>query len=265
MNITGVVLATVVVSVIGILVGLMLGFVGAKFKVKVNEKEVAVRELLPGNNCGACGYAGCDGLAAAIANGTAPVNACPVGGSSVANAISEVMGVETQEKEKQVAFVKCTGPCEKTKIQYHYYGIADCKKAAVVPGGGEKACNYGCMGYGSCVKVCEFDAIHIVDGVAVVDKEKCVACGKCISTCPNHLIELIPYQEQYMVGCNINDKGKAVKEVCEAGCIGCMLCTKVCETGAITVKDNLAHIDTSKCTNCGKCAEKCPVKVIQKR
>ena len=105
MNITGVVLATVVVSVIGILVGLMLGFVGAKFKVKVNEKEVAVRELLPGNNCGACGYAGCDGLAAAIANGTAPVNACPVGGSSVANAISEVMGVETQEKEKQVAFV----------------------------------------------------------------------------------------------------------------------------------------------------------------
>lgn len=265
MNITGVVLAVIVVSVIGILVGLMLGIVGAKFKVKVNEKEVAVRELLPGNNCGGCGYAGCDGLAAAIANGAAPVNACPVGGAVVANAISNVMGVSAEEKEKQVAFVKCTGTCEKTKIQYYYYGIADCKKAAVVPGSGEKACSYGCMGYGSCVEACKFDAIHIINGVAVADKEKCVACGKCIAACPNHLIEFVPYSAEYMVGCNSNEKGKAVKEVCEAGCIGCMLCTKACESGAVTVKDNLAHIDADKCTNCGKCAEKCPVKVIQKK
>ena len=173
------------------------------------------------------------------------------------------MGVAGGTAEKKVAFVKCKGTCDKTKVQYNYYGVDDCKKVSVVPGAGEKACTYGCMGYGSCVKACAFDAIHVVDGVAVVDKEKCVACGKCVSSCPNHLIELVPYKAEHLVQCSSHDKGKDVKSVCESGCIGCTLCTKQCEFDAIHMEDNLAVIDYEKCTNCGKCAEKCPVKVIQ--
>ena len=163
---------------------------------------------------------------------------------------------------KKVAFVKCKGTCDKTKVQYNYYGMDDCKKITVVPGAGEKACVYGCMGYGSCVKACAFDAIHVVDGVAVVDKEKCVACGKCVASCPNHLIELVPYTAEHLVQCSSHDKGKEVKAKCESGCIACTLCTKQCEFDAIHMDNNVAVIDYEKCTNCGKCAAKCPVKVI---
>ena len=133
---------------------------------------------------------------------------------------------------------------------------------SVVPGTGEKACSYGCMGYGSCVKACEFDAIHVVDGVAVVDKEKCVACGKCTEACPLGLITLVPYNAEHLVQCNSHDKGKEVKAKCDNGCIGCTLCTKQCEFDAIHMDNNVAVIDYEKCTNCGKCAEKCPTKVI---
>jgi len=132
----------------------------------------------------------------------------------------------------------------------------------IAPNGGPKGCTYGCMGYGSCVKACPFDAIHIVNGIAVVDKGKCKACGKCVAVCPRHLIEIIPYKSNYTVNCSSNDKGKDVMSACSVGCIGCMLCTKQCEFGAITVENNIAHIDYSKCTGCGKCAEKCPKKII---
>lgn len=258
-----IIIATSVLGGTALIIGILLGIAGEKLQVEVDEKELQVRELLPGNNCGGCGYPGCDGLASAIAAGKAEVNSCPVGGLNVANKISEVMGVTLEEKEKQVAFVRCGGTCDKTKKKYNYYGIEDCRKAVIAPGGGDKACSYGCLGYGSCVKECLFDAIHIVDGIAVVDKEKCVACGKCVNTCPNSLIELIPYSADYRVQCMSNDKGKDVKTVCDAGCIGCTLCTRVCESKAITVENNLAKIDYSKCTNCGKCAEKCPVKIIR--
>ena len=259
-----IIIATAVLGVTALIIGILLGVAGEKLQVEVDEKELKVRELLPGNNCGGCGYPGCDGLATAIASGSAKVNSCPVGGINVANKISEVMGVKLEEKEKQVAFVKCGGTCEKSKKKYNYYGIQDCRKAVIAPGGGDKACSYGCLGYGSCVNECLFDAIHIVDGIAVVDKEKCVACGKCVSTCPNNIIELIPDTAEYRVQCISNDKGKDVKMVCDAGCIGCKLCTKVCASNAITVENNLAKIDYNKCINCGKCAEKCPVKIIRK-
>lgn len=126
--------------------------------------------------------------------GKAPVNACPVGGAPVGEKIAAIMGVEAGSSEKKVAFVKCKGTCDKTKVQYEYHGIEDCAKASVVPGGGAKACSYGCTGFGTCVKACKFDAIHVVDGVAVVDKEKCVACGACVAACPKHLIDLVPYK-----------------------------------------------------------------------
>ena len=261
--VTGIIIAAAVVGILGILIGIFLGIASEKFKVEVDEKEILVRNELPGNNCGGCGYAGCDALTKAIAAGQAEVGACPVGGASTAEKIGAIMGVAGGTTEKKVAFVKCTGTCDKTKVQYNYYGVDDCKKVSVVPGAGEKACTYGCMGYGSCVKACAFDAIHVVDGVAVVDKEKCVACGKCVSSCPNHLIELVPYKAEHLVQCSSHDKGKDVKSVCESGCIGCTLCTKQCEFDAIHMENNLAVIDYEKCTNCGKCAEKCPVKVIQ--
>ena len=261
--VTGIIIAAAVVGILGILIGIFLGIASEKFKVEVDEKEILVRNELPGNNCGGCGYAGCDALAKAIAAGQAEVGACPVGGASTAEKIGAIMGVAGGTAEKKVAFVKCKGTCDKTKVQYNYYGVDDCKKVSVVPGAGEKACTYGCMGYCSCVKACAFDAIHVVDGVAVVDKEKCVACGKCVSSCPNHLIELVPYKAEHLVQCSSHDKGKDVKSVCESGCIGCTLCTKQCEFDAIHMEDNLAVIDYEKCTNCGKCAEKCPVKVIQ--
>ena len=259
---TGILIAVAVVAGVGIVIGILLGVAGEKFKVEVDEKEIAVRELLPGNNCGGCGYPGCDGLAAAIAKGEMPPSACPVGGEAVAAKISEVMGVENAENTRYVAFVKCAGDCEKAKDVYEYVGPRDCKLAQNNPNSGPKACTYGCMGYGSCVKACPFDAIHIVNGIAVVDKGKCKACGKCVAVCPRHLIEIIPYKSNYTVNCSSNDKGKDVMSACSVGCIGCMLCTKQCEFGAITVENNIAHIDYSKCTGCGKCAEKCPKKII---
>ncbi len=259
---TGMLLAAVIIGAIGIIIGVLLGVASEKFKVEVDEKEILVRAELPGNNCGGCGFPGCDGLAAAIAAGTAAVNACPVGGPDVANKIAEIMGVESGSADKKVAFVKCKGTCDKTKVQYNYFGIDDCSKVAVVPGAGEKACTYGCMGYGSCVKACAFDAIHVVDGVAVVDKEKCVSCGKCIAACPNNLITLVPYSAKHLVQCSSHDKGKDVKAKCDVGCIACTLCIKQCEFDAIHMDNNVAVIDYEKCTNCGKCAAKCPAKVI---
>lgn len=258
----GVLVATTIVAGVGLFIGLFLGFAAKTFEVKVDEREILVRELLPGANCGGCGYPGCDGLASAIAKGNAPVNACPVANKSAHTKIAEVMGAIVAEDEKKVAFVKCVGTCDKTQVKYEYYGVQDCKKVAMVPGKGNKKCSYGCMGYGSCVKVCAFDAIHIVNGIALVDKEKCTGCSTCTAQCPNKLIEMVPAEARHLVACSSLDKGKDVKAACSAGCIGCKLCVKACEFDAITVENNLAYIDYHKCTNCGKCSVACPTKVI---
>jgi len=256
--------AVVLTGVVALLIGLLLGIAGKFFAVEVDEKEVAVRNELPGNNCGGCGFPGCDGLAHAIACGQAPVNGCPVGGEPVAEKIAAIMGVDAGASEKKVAFVRCGGTCDKAGVKSNYYGVNDCAMAMTVPGQGSKTCNYGCMGFGTCVKACPFDAIHVVNGVAVVDREACKACGKCVAACPKNLIELIPYKASYFVGCQSKDKGKDVRFACEAGCIGCGLCMKNCEAGAIKVEGNLATIDPSLCTGCGTCFEKCPTKAIKK-
>ena len=260
----GVILAGVVVGVVGIIVAVLLGIAAEAFKVEVDERVVAVREELPGNNCGGCGYAGCDGLAAAIVAGDARVDQCPVGGAAVGAKIAAILGVEATASEPKVAYVKCAGTCDKAGRKYNYYGVDDCLKAVIVPGGGAKICSYGCLGLGSCVNVCEFDAIRIADGVAKVDPEACKACGKCASTCPRHLIDMLPKSalERSVVVCSSHDKGKGVKDACEVGCIGCGVCKKQCEAGAIDIVNNLAVIDYEKCTGCGKCAAKCPRKII---
>ena len=258
----GIITATVIVGVVGLIVGLFLGIAAISFKVEVDEREEAILEVLPGNNCGGCGYAGCSGLAAAIVKGEAPVNACPVGGENVGNKVAEIMGVEAEAGNRKVAFVHCKGDCNKAKSDYQYFGVEDCAMVAFVPGGGPKSCNYGCLGYGSCVKACPFDAIHVVDGIAVVDKEACKACGKCVAACPKNLISLVPYDAKHIVACSSKDKGPVAMKVCDVACIGCGLCKKNCPSGAIEVVDFHAVIDQEKCTKCGKCAEVCPKKCI---
>lgn len=255
--------AALIVGGVGFMIGIILSVSGKFLAVPVDEKAVAIRDVLPGNNCGGCGFAGCDGLAAAIAEGECAPNACPVGGAEVAAKISEIVGIEA-EVVKNVAYVKCAGDCDHAKEKYNYVGNYSCADAANIPGGGAKACSYGCLGLGSCVKACEFDAIHVVNGKAVVDKEKCVACGKCIAACPKKLIELIPYEAGYVVKCSSKDRGMEVKKSCTAGCIGCGLCARNCEYGAVQFVNNIAHIDQSKCQSCGVCMEKCPVEAIVK-
>ncbi len=259
---TGVILAMVIVGVTGCLIGFFLCIASEKFKVETDPREDAIIEVLPGNNCGGCGYAGCSGLAAAIVAGEAAVNQCPVGGTEVGAQIGEIMGVESGYSERRVAFVRCSGNCEKAVDRYDYQGVEECTSMYLVPGGGPKACTYGCMGFGSCVRACPFDAIHIVDGIAVVDRENCKGCEKCAITCPRHLIEMIPYDSAYAVSCASKGSAKEIALVCKAGCIGCHLCEKNCPTGAITVTDNIAHINQTICTGCGACAAKCPKKVI---
>ena len=252
---------TLVIAAIGVIVGVGLVYTGKKFAVEVDPKETAVREKLPGNNCGACGFAGCDALAGAIARGEAPVNACPVGGAPVAEAIGDIMGTKAGSMERKVAFVACKGNCDVTKNQGNYIGVKDCR-AAVLSGMNITDCNYGCLGFGSCAEVCPQQAISIRNGVAVVNRSRCVSCGLCAKACPRGLISLIPESRIIRVQCSNRDKGPQVKKVCTAGCIGCGLCAKQCESGAVEFDGTLARINPDKCTLCGKCAAKCPVKVI---
>lgn len=262
MSVSAILIAALVVGCVGILIGFFLGVSGEKFKVEVDPREEAILEVLPGNNCGGCGYAGCSGLAAAIVKGEAPVNQCPVGGAPVGEKVGAIMGVEAEAGERLAAFVKCAGTCEKAKTDYEYTGVEDCNAMRYLPGKGPKTCNYGCYGFGSCVKACPFDAIHVIDGIAVVDRDACKACGKCVAACPQKLIELLPYEAKHIVQCSSHDKGKDVMAACSAGCIACHLCEKNCPSDAVHVEDNIAYIDQSKCTKCGICAEKCPKKII---
>lgn len=186
-------------GIMGLLFALLLGFASKIFAVEVDERIPKVRECLPGANCGGCGYPGCDGLAAAIVAGTAPINGCPVGGAAAAEKIGKVMGVEAASGEKMVAHVHCNGGCN-AKDKTKYEGLQDCS-AAMRVAGGPKECAFGCMGLGSCVKACPFDALHLVNGTALVDPEKCVACGKCVATCPKKLIDLVPAKNVVHVNC----------------------------------------------------------------
>lgn len=262
MSVTAILTAVLVVGGVGLFLGLFLGIAGIAFKVEVDEKEEAVLGVLPGNNCGGCGYAGCSGLAAAIAKGEAAVNTCPVGGEPVAKKVADIMGVDAGESKRMTAFVQCKGDCEKAKTDYEYTGVEDCTMVKFVPNGGSKSCNYGCLGYGNCVKACQFDAIHVENGVAVVDKEKCKACGKCVAACPKGLIDLIPYDAKCVVACNNKDKGPVTMKACTVGCIGCSICAKNCPAEAITIDSFNATIDQDKCIGCGVCKEKCPKKTI---
>ena len=254
--------ALILLGATGLVVGLFIGVASIFFKTEKNEKKEAILKMLPGNNCGGCGYPGCEGLAQAISEGKAPCDACPVGGAPVAQEIGAYLGETVDASVRKVAFVQCGGDEKKAEVDYEYVGLRDCKMAGVLPGGGAKTCNYGCLGLGSCVKACKFDAIHIENGIAVADPKKCTGCGQCVKACPKHLITLIPYNAPVMVLCSSCDKGPDVMKSCKIGCIGCGICKKTCQHDAITIDQFCATIDPKKCVGCGECVEKCPRKVI---
>lgn len=260
--ITNIIIVSLLIGGIGLLIGLLLVFAQKKLAVEIDPNEEAIRSILPGNNCGGCGYPGCDGLAKAIAQGNAPANSCPVGGPTCAKKIAAIMGVEAEEDVRHVAFVHCVGDCEKAVSDYTYHGIYECTMMRYAPNGGSKRCNDGCLGYGSCVKVCKFNAISIVNGVAVVDKEKCTACGQCTKACPKHLITMVPYDAKAKIACHSSQKGKVVMDACKNGCISCTKCVRTCPNNAIVMSNNVPMIDYRVCTNCGECVASCPRKSI---
>ena len=259
---SNVLFAVLVLGVIAVAFGIILSVAAKIFEVEVDERLPLIQACLAGANCGGCGYPGCGGCAEAILAGKAPVNACAPAGAEGAAKIAEIMGMEAPSGEKMVAHVLCNGG-EAALKQFDYVGIKDCMAATKVAGA-PLACSFGCLGFGSCVKACQFDAIKINDkGVAEVDKEKCTNCGACREACPRHIIAEVPYKQKVFVNCMNKDKGAAATKVCANSCIGCGLCEKTCKFDAIHVVNNVAVIDYSKCKNCTMCAKACPKNAIE--
>ncbi len=258
---SNVLFAFCVLGGLGIVFGLVLAVASRVFHVEEDPRIAEVAGCLNGANCGACGFAGCNAYAEAVVKEDAPRNLCAPGGAETAAKVAGIMGEAPGEFIRQVAFVRCSGG-SKAYNKYKYDGVKDCALASGSIGGGPRSCAYGCLGYGSCVSVCKFGAIHIVDGVAKVDREKCQGCMACVSVCPKKLIVALPYDAVGAIPCNNTDKGGITRKVCESGCLGCHLCEKNCPNNAVHIVNNLSVKDFSKCQSCGICAEKCPRKLI---
>ena len=254
--------SVLVLGALGAIFGALLAFASKIFYVEVDPKQAAVRECLAGANCGGCGYPGCDGYAAAVARGEAPCNKCVACAPEMHAKIAEIMGASNEEAEKMVAFVPCSGCTDVAEPRFNYTGPEDCRAAMLFGGKSSKLCTFACIGLGNCAKACKFDAMHIVDGVAKVDRYNCVGCGACVDACPKSIVKLIPESQKIMPACRNNDKGAQVMKVCKVGCIGCMKCQRECPADAITVVNNLAQVDVSKCVQCGHCADICPRHII---
>lgn len=248
---------------LGLVAGLLLSIFSKIFAVETDEKIEEVITVLPGLNCGVCGYSGCENYAKNIVHNGAPTNKCVPGGDKTSQKISEILGTEFEDVTETVAFVACGGRVpDKTHDSYVYEGEKTCA-ACNLYYKGKGICDYGCIGYGDCVKQCAFDAIHIVDEVAVVDPAKCTGCTMCARACPKDLIHIRDAVKQVFVSCSSCNNGKATVQRCENGCIACHKCEKVCPSDAIHVIDNCAVIDYDKCTNCHECVENCPRHCIE--
>ncbi len=249
-----------ILLVLAMLFAIALAYLGKKLAVSCDERIDQVRDCLSGANCGACGYAGCDGFATALVEGKAELSSCNATSKEKKEEIAEILGLtDTGEATKVV--VCCHGG-QDAKDKYDYVGYGDCRSMELLAGG-RKQCAWGCLGTGSCVDACQHHAVTVKQkGYSEVSLSKCISCGRCISVCPKKIIKRIPASATYYVACSNHQKGKEVRELCTKGCIACGICVKQCEVGAITIVDNLATIDYTKCINCGKCAAKCPQRCI---
>ncbi|MEG0829263.1 MAG: RnfABCDGE type electron transport complex subunit B [Anaerovoracaceae bacterium] len=253
-----------VVVVIGLVAGIILTIASKLMFVPVDEVIASIREALPGANCGACGYAGCDDYAAALGEDpdkSLSTALCPVGGPDLAVDLAGILGVEVDDAEPKTAMVMCNGTSGVAKQIMEYSRIGTCK-AATQFYGGQWACAYGCLGLGDCAIACPYDAIKVSDGLARVDRDKCIGCGLCAKVCPKHIISIQNKKNLVYVACTSNTPGAATRKRCTVGCIGCMKCQKVCKFDAIFVENNLARVDFNKCVNCGLCEKECPTKAI---
>lgn len=257
-----IILTVAIIAGIGLVFAIVLTVASKLLAVPVDPNVEKVREVLPGANCGACGFAGCDDYAKAVCAGNAPANACVPGGKDVAGQISGILGVEAGEIVPKVAFLACQGTHAVTGRKYSYQGVPSCAACNQLFSG-DKDCAYACIGLGDCVQVCQYGALSVVGGIAHVDEELCTGCGACTKACPKGLLSIQPKGQIHQVRCSNRQKGAFTRKVCKTGCIGCMKCVKTCQAGAIQVKDNLAHIDPALCTGCGDCAQACPVHAIR--
>lgn len=250
-------IALSVVASVALLAGVLLAVISHFFGVEKSKDLKEISACLPGVNCGACGYKGCDDYASALAKGEAKPNRCIPGGENTAQALSELLGIEIESPKDVVAFVHCNGHCEAASMKANYEGMANCRSAAMVYGG-PKSCRFGCLGFGECAAVCPTDAICMKDGIAHVDPDRCIGCGLCKNICPKKIISMMPRTADVAVMCNSTDKGADARRACQNACIGCKKCEKSCPHGAIAVANNLAKIDYDKCTGCGTCVAACP-------
>lgn len=257
-----IVLAAAVLGGLGIVFGLVLTFADKKFAVPVDERFLKVREAVAGANCGACGYPGCDGYADAVVKGEAAIDLCTPGGQKTLDALAAIMGKNAQATVVQVARVLCQGETGVVKPRYDYTGPQTCH-TAVSLAGGPSQCLWGCVGLGDCVRVCRFDAMKIVNGIVVIDEDKCTACGMCVKECPRSVIKLLPKPARVTVRCRNESAPREARAVCDKACIACKRCEKACAFDAIHVNNNIALIEPHKCTLCGKCVEVCPTKCIE--
>ncbi len=254
-----------VLIALGGLAAVILYVVSQRFKVYEDPRIDTTEAMLPGANCGGCGFPGCRGFAVALVeNEDISSLFCPVGGGDVMGAIAEHLGKAAAKVDPQVAVLKCAGSCSKRKTTSSYDGATSCAVVASLYGGSTD-CTWGCLGLGDCVAVCNFGAMEIVDGIVSVDEEKCTACGACVSKCPKSVLELrkkgVKGRRIY-VGCSNKDKGAVSRKACSVACIGCGKCVKTCGFEAITLGNNLAYIDAAKCKLCRKCVSECPTGAI---
>ena len=253
--------AIVSLTGLALLFGLGLTVAARKLAVPVDPRVERISEILPGANCGACSYGGCHAAAEAMVSGKIPVGACSVASAEVREEVARILGVAAEEAEERVAFVHCAGGDQEAPRRFTYQGIRECRAAELI-GGGFKSCRYGCLGLGTCERVCPFGAIEIIDGVAVVDPDVCTGCGKCIEVCPRNLIELVPRNQPIHILCASHYKGAKVRKICSVGCIACQACVKKMTRGEIRMDDFLAVRDYTKPLEDRAVVEACPTATI---